>query len=82
MYDDEQSFAEAIYDILVNFMSDSSVRSLENYWLGNKNAIETMRKIDETRAKLDTILHMSMTYFVDFTDPVRNIILEFTINPK
>ena len=48
MYDDEQSFAEAIYDILVNFMSDSSVRSLENYWLGNKNAIETMRKIDET----------------------------------
>ena len=48
MYDDEQSFAEAIYDILVNFMSDSSVRSLENYWLGNKNAIETMRKIDES----------------------------------
>ena len=48
MYEDEQSFAKGIYEILVNFMSEGSVKSLENYWLVNSNAIETMRKIDES----------------------------------
>ena len=48
MYEDEQSFAKGIYEILVNFMSEGSVKSLENYWLVNINAIETMRKIDES----------------------------------
>tara|TARA_R100001510_G_scaffold54003_1_gene56184 strand:+ start:518 stop:856 length:339 start_codon:yes stop_codon:yes gene_type:complete len=48
MYEDEKSFAKGIYEILVNFMSEGSVKSLENYWLVNSNAIETMRKIDES----------------------------------
>ena len=48
MYEDAQSFAEGIHEILVAFMATRSIESLEHYYLVNVNAIETMRRIDES----------------------------------
>ena len=48
MFPDEQSFAEGIYKILVTFMVNTSIESLEYYYLVHVNAIETMRRIDES----------------------------------
>jgi len=48
MYEDAQSFAEGIHEILVTFMATRSIESLEHSYLVNVNAIETMRRIDES----------------------------------
>ena len=48
MFPDKQSFAEGIYKILVTFMENTTIESLEHYYLVNVNAIETMRRIDES----------------------------------